>query len=94
MTRTHGERGPDSCRESAPESHLDNSEMDDGAHGLESHILEGLLGKALEKKPVWEKPVWAGLWESVRDAFFTQGLPPLELTSMAIAARDPILSTA
>jgi TonB family protein len=92
MTRTHGGRGPDSCRESAPESHLDNSEMDGGAHGLESHTLEGLLGKALEKKPVWEKPIWAGLWESVCAAFFAPGLPPLELTSMPIAIRDPMAS--
>jgi periplasmic protein TonB len=35
-----------------------------------------------------EKPLWAGLYESLRDAFFPLRLPPLELISMPIPAPD------
>ena len=47
------------------------------------HELDALLGKAFE-----EKPIWTGLWESVRDVFFPQKLPPLELTSAPIPVPD------
>jgi TonB family protein len=45
--------------------------------------LDALLGKAFE-----EKPIWSGLYESLRDAFFPQKLPPLELTSTPIPVPD------
>jgi protein TonB len=47
------------------------------------HDLESLLGKALD-----ERPVWAGLYESIRDAFFAPALPPLQLTSNPIPTSD------
>src|ERR1700744_4873645 len=94
MAWTHRGRGPDSCRDSAPGPALGNNEadnrVDDGEPGLESQNcglerrnLEGLLGKALEAKPIW-----TGLCESVRDAFFAPKAPPLELTSIPVAAPD------
>jgi TonB family protein len=45
--------------------------------------LDALLGRAFE-----EKPIWVGLYESVRDVFFPQKLPPLELTSTPIPVPD------
>jgi len=45
--------------------------------------LDALMGKAFE-----EKPIWVGLYESVRDVFFPQKLPPLELTSTPIPVPD------
>lgn len=47
------------------------------------HELDALLGKAFE-----EKPIWTDLWESIRDVFFPQKLPPLELTSTPIPVPD------
>jgi TonB family protein len=38
--------------------------------------------------PVKETPIWAGLYESLRDAFFPPQLPPLELTSTPIPVPD------
>lgn len=35
-----------------------------------------------------EKTIWAGLYESIRDAFFAPRLPPLELTSTPIPVPD------
>jgi periplasmic protein TonB len=54
------------------------SESDAG--GREPEIL---LGRALE-----QKPIWAGLYATVRDAWFAPKLPPLELTSTPIPAPD------
>jgi len=51
--------------------------------GTESHELDSFLGKAFE-----EKPIWTELYESLRDAFFPQKLPPLELTSTPIPVPD------
>jgi periplasmic protein TonB len=67
---------------------MQQSHTDPGPHpasqSTPSHRgTEGLLGHALE-----EKPIWAGLWESLRDAFFAPALPPLELTSIPIPAPD------
>lgn len=53
------------------------------APGRDGHELDAFLGKAFE-----EKPIWTGLWESIRDVFFPQKLPPLELTSTPIPVPD------
>ncbi len=47
------------------------------------HELDALLGKAFE-----DKPIWTDLWESIRDVFFPQKLPPLQLTSTPIPVPD------
>ncbi|MGB6689260.1 MAG: energy transducer TonB [Terracidiphilus sp.] len=47
------------------------------------HEFDGLLGKSFE-----EKPIWTGLYESIRDVFFPQKLPPLKLTSTPIPVPD------
>jgi TonB family protein len=51
--------------------------------GTEGHELDSFLGKAFE-----EKPIWTGLYESIRDVFFPQRLPPLVLTSTPIPVPD------
>ncbi len=44
------------------------------------------MGKAFESKPIW-----TDLYENIRDVFFPQKLPPLELTSKPIAVPvDPM----
>jgi TonB family protein len=48
-----------------------------------NHELDAFLGNAFE-----EKPIWTGLYESIRDVFFPQKLPPLELTSKPIPVPD------
>jgi len=50
---------------------------------MEGHELDSFLGRAFE-----EKPVWVGLYESIRDVFFPQKLPPLKLTSTPIPVPD------
>jgi protein TonB len=50
---------------------------------LTGHELDAFLGKAFD-----EKPIWTELWESIRDVFFPQKLPPLELTSQPIPVPD------
>jgi len=47
------------------------------------HELDCFLGRAFE-----EKPIWVGLYESIRDLFFPQKLPPLQLTSTPIPVPD------
>jgi TonB family protein len=37
-----------------------------------------------------EEPIWKTLWASVRDALFPKKLPPLQLSSVPIAVRDPL----
>jgi TonB family protein len=54
-----------------------------GTAAESGHELDSLLGRAFE-----EKPIWTGLWESIRDVFFPQKLPPLELTSKPIPVPD------
>jgi|CZKL01.1.fsa_nt_gi protein TonB len=51
--------------------------------GAGDHDLDAFLGKAFE-----EKSIWTGLYESIRDVFFPQKLPPLELTSKPIPVPD------
>lgn len=48
-----------------------------------SELLDAFMGRAFE-----EKPIWVGLWESLRDVFFPQKLPPLVLTSTPIPVPD------
>ncbi len=55
----------------------------DAAAFVARHEFDGLLGKAFE-----EKPIWTGLYESIRDVFFPQKLPPLKLTSTPIPVPD------
>lgn len=38
--------------------------------------------------PLREAPLWTGLYENIRDAFFPQKLPPLELTSTPVPVLD------
>jgi TonB family protein len=54
-----------------------------GVAALTGHELDAFLGKAFD-----ERPIWTGLWESIRDVFFPQKLPPLELTSKPIDVPD------
>jgi TonB family protein len=54
-----------------------------GRSSIEGQGLDAFLGKAFD-----ERPVWAGLWENIKDAFFPQKLPPLELTSTPIPVPD------
>jgi TonB family protein len=54
-----------------------------GVSDADEQQLHAFLGKAFE-----EKPIWVGLWESIRDVFFPQKLPPLELTSTPIPVPD------
>jgi TonB family protein len=49
----------------------------------DGHEFDGFLGKAFE-----EKPIWTALYESIRDVFFPQKLPPLVLTSTPIPVPD------
>ena len=60
-----------------------DSQVPGFATGTEGHELDSFLGKAFD-----EKPIWTGLYESVRDVFFPQKLPPLELTSTPIPVPD------
>lgn len=66
---------------------LPGDSRSDAAHGRGSHDSEMppimQLAVALE-----EKPIWAGLYESIRDAFFAPALPPLELTSTPVPVAD------
>lgn len=39
---------------------------------------------------VIEEPIWKTLWVGVRDALFPKKLPPLQLSSVPIAVRDPL----
>ncbi len=39
---------------------------------------------------VIEEPIWKTLWASMQDVLFPKRLPPLLLTSKAIAVRDPL----
>jgi periplasmic protein TonB len=55
----------------------------DASAFVNQHEFDGLLGKAFE-----EKPIWTGLYESIRDVFFPQKLPPLKLTSKPIPVPD------
>jgi periplasmic protein TonB len=55
----------------------------DVAEYIAKHEFAGMLGKSFE-----EKPIWAGLYESIRDVFFPQKLPPLKLTSTPIPVPD------
>jgi periplasmic protein TonB len=55
----------------------------DAAAYVARHEFDGLLGKSFE-----EKPIWTGLYESIRDVFFPQKLPPLKLTSTPIPVPD------
>jgi len=59
------------------------TQPDTQAPTTEGHELDSFLGKAFE-----EKPIWTELYESLRDAFFPQKLPPLELTSTPIPVPD------
>jgi TonB family protein len=49
------------------------------------HELESFSGATFESKPLW-----TDLYENIRDVFFPQKLPPLELTSKPIAVIDPM----
>ena len=49
----------------------------------EESACDFFLGSALDAKPLW-----AALYENLRDAFFPQRLPPLELTSKPIPVPD------
>ncbi len=60
-----------------------DSESQAAAALADGHELDAFLGKAFE-----EKPLWTGLYESIRDVFFPQKLPPLELTSTPIPVPD------
>jgi TonB family protein len=60
-----------------------DSESQAAAALTDGHELDAFLGKAFE-----EKPLWTGLYESIRDVFFPQKLPPLELTSTPIPVPD------
>jgi TonB family C-terminal domain len=51
----------------------------------DDQLVNALMGKTYD-----EKPIWADLWESIRDVFFPQKLPPLELTSTPIPVPDPL----
>jgi TonB family protein len=51
---------------------------------VDGHELESFLaGRAFEEKPIWRE-----LYDNVRDVFFPQKLPPLELTSTPIPVPD------
>jgi TonB family protein len=54
-----------------------------GVAHTDDHELDAFLGKAFE-----DKGTFAGLYESIRDIFFPQKLPPLELTSKPIPVPD------
>lgn len=60
-----------------------DSDSQAGGNSAADHEFDGFLGKAFE-----EKPIWAGLYESIRDAFFPVKLPPLQLTSTPIPVPD------
>jgi len=60
-----------------------DTESQAAAASTDGHELDAFLGKAFE-----DKPIWVGLWESIRDVFFPQKLPPLELTSTPIPVPD------
>jgi periplasmic protein TonB len=59
------------------------SETEAAAAVANGHELDALLGRAFE-----DKPIWADLYENLRDLFFPQKLPPLELTSKPIPVPD------
>jgi protein TonB len=39
---------------------------------------------------VIEEPIWKTLWTGLRDALFPKKLPPLQLSSVPVAVRDPL----
>lgn len=77
------------AKETEPAANMSNeilTQADSNSQGVATmtgHELDTFLGKAFE-----DKPIWTGLWESIRDVFFPQKLPPLELTSQPIPVPD------
>jgi len=68
-----------------PENAFAQSQSDSQAVALlgDSQGLDASFGRSFE-----DQPIWTGLYESLRDVFFPQKLPPLELTSTPIPVPD------
>lgn len=85
-TRAIGEDGGDIMTEPVTSSPVLEPTIETHSAGQETgHELDSLLGKSFESKPIW-----TDLYENIRDVFFPQKLPPLELTSTPIPVVDPM----